>query len=36
MADGPTADIFNDDNLLKKSHLERPLRMQACPFCSRR
>lgn len=36
MADGPTADIFNDDHLLKKSHLERPLRMQACPFCSRR
>jgi len=36
MADGPTADIFNDDLLLRKSHLERPLRMQACPFCSRR
>jgi len=36
MADGPTADIFNDDLLLQKSHLERPLRMQACPICSRR
>jgi cobalt/nickel transport system ATP-binding protein len=36
MADGLTADIFNDDLLLRKSHLERPLRMQACPICSQR
>lgn len=35
MADGPTREIFQNDQLLKDSHLERPLRMQACPICSR-
>lgn len=35
MADGPTAAIFTDDPLLARSHLERPLRMQACPRCAR-
>lgn len=33
-ADGPTLDIFKDEKLLAESHLEKPLRMQACPICS--
>jgi cobalt/nickel transport system ATP-binding protein len=33
MADGATEDIFQDSELLVKSHLERPLRMQGCPVC---
>lgn len=33
-ADGPTAAIFNDDELLESSGLERPLAMQNCPVCS--
>jgi cobalt/nickel transport system ATP-binding protein len=33
MADGPTAEIFQNDQLLAGSHLERPLRMQGCPVC---
>ena len=33
-ADGRTADIFQDVGLLEASHLEKPLRMQACPVCS--
>lgn len=32
-ADGPTADIFRDEQLLEESHLEKPLRLQACPVC---
>lgn len=32
-ADGPTLDIFNDRNLLDRSRLERPLRLQGCPVC---
>ncbi|KAB2889669.1 MAG: ABC transporter ATP-binding protein [Desulfobulbaceae bacterium] len=35
-ADGPTAAIFSDDQLLRRSHLEQPLRMQVCPVCSKR
>ena len=35
-ADGPTSAIFSDDQLLSRSHLEQPLRMQVCPVCSRR
>lgn len=35
-ADGPTLEIFNDQELLRRSRLERPLRMQACPVCGRR
>lgn len=35
MADGPTREIFQNDQLLKDSHLEKPLRLQACPICSR-
>jgi len=34
MADGPTLDIFNDTELLSKSHLEKPFRLQGCPVCS--
>lgn len=34
MADGPTTAIFQDKNLLEASHLEKPLRMQACPVCN--
>ena len=30
MADGPTRDVFNDDALLERCQLERPLAMQAC------
>jgi len=32
-ADGPTLEIFKDESLLAASHLEKPLRMQACPIC---
>jgi len=34
MADGPTREIFRDDELLSKSHLEKPLTMQNCPVCN--
>jgi cobalt/nickel transport system ATP-binding protein len=33
-ADGPTAAIFQDQELLAASHLEKPLRLQGCPVCS--
>ena len=33
-ADGPTAMIFQDEGLLKRSRLEKPLRMQCCPICN--
>jgi cobalt/nickel transport system ATP-binding protein len=32
-ADGPTMKLFQDENLLHRSRLERPLRMQGCPVC---
>jgi cobalt/nickel transport system ATP-binding protein len=32
-ADGPTAKIMQDEDLLASSHLEKPLRMQGCPVC---
>lgn len=32
-ADGPTREIFQNDVLLEKSGLTRPLTMQACPVC---
>ena len=35
MADGPTLEIFTDQDLLAKSHLEQPLRLQGCPICCR-
>ena len=34
MADGPTLEIFNNDELLKTCHLEKPFAMQGCPVCS--
>lgn len=36
MADGPTLDIFNNGELLKNSHLEKPLRLQGCPICNQK
>ena len=35
-ADGPTSEIFGNSQLLSDSHLEQPLRMQACPNCRSR
>ncbi len=35
MADGPTSEIFRNEQLLSESHLEKPLRMQVCPICNR-
>lgn len=35
MADGLTTEIFQNDQLLSESHLEKPPRMQACPICNR-
>jgi cobalt/nickel transport system ATP-binding protein len=34
-ADGPTSEVFADDELLGRCGLERPLAMQACPVCAR-
>ena len=34
MADGPTLEIFNNQELLKSCRLEKPFAMQACPICS--
>lgn len=36
LADGPTIEIFNDEELLNRSHLEKPFRMQGCPVCDRK
>lgn len=33
-ADGPTREIFGNEELLAASCLEKPLRMQGCPICS--
>jgi cobalt/nickel transport system ATP-binding protein len=33
IADGPSTQIFRDESLLAQAHLEKPLRMQACPVC---
>jgi len=35
-ADGPTMEIFRDDDLLAQCRLERPLSMQGCPVCGTR
>jgi cobalt/nickel transport system ATP-binding protein len=32
-ADGPTMKLFQDEDLLHRSRLEKPLRMQGCPVC---
>ena len=34
-ADGPTATIFEDAELLESCCLEKPLRMQGCPICNK-
>jgi cobalt/nickel transport system ATP-binding protein len=34
MADGPTLEIFNNEELLKTCRLEKPFAMQSCPVCS--
>lgn len=34
IADGPTAEIFNDEKILAQGHLEKPLVLQGCPVCS--
>ena len=36
MADGPTRDIFRNEELLAACHLEKPLAMQGCPICTPR
>ena len=36
MADRPTLEIFDDADLLRRSHLEAPLRLQSCPICTKR
>jgi cobalt/nickel transport system ATP-binding protein len=33
-ADGPTRELFQDDELLQRSGLEKPLSMQGCAYCS--
>jgi len=33
-ADGATLELFQDEDLLHRSSLEKPLRMQKCPACS--
>lgn len=33
IADGPTAEVFADEAVLAQGHLEKPLRLQACPVC---
>ncbi|SDE95681.1 energy-coupling factor ABC transporter ATP-binding protein [Sporomusa acidovorans] len=33
IADGPTLEIFSNEELLQKAHLEKPFRMQGCPIC---
>jgi cobalt/nickel transport system ATP-binding protein len=35
-ADGATLDIFQDEELLSRSGLEKPLRLQGCPVCGQR
>ncbi len=35
-ADGETRDIFSDAALLAECHLEKPLTMQGCSFCSKK
>jgi len=34
MADGPTGEIFKNDELLAACRLEKPLSMQGCPLCN--
>ena len=34
MADGPTLEIFQNEELLQTCRLEKPFSMQSCPVCS--
>jgi len=34
-ADGPTREIFQNEDLLVECHLEKPLSLQGCPICGR-
>jgi cobalt/nickel transport system ATP-binding protein len=34
-ADGPTREIFKDEDLLRECRLEKPLSMQGCPECGK-
>lgn len=34
MADGPTLEIFRNEELLAACHLEKPFALQGCPVCS--
>lgn len=36
LADGPSAGIFQNEELLTEAHLEKPLGMQRCPICGSR
>lgn len=36
VVDGPTREIFEDEEMLRESRLEKPLRMQGCPACGGR
>lgn len=33
IADSPTLELFNDEALLARAHLEKPISMQGCPIC---
>jgi cobalt/nickel transport system ATP-binding protein len=34
-ADGPTLDLLQDEALITRSGLEKPLKMQNCPACGK-
>jgi cobalt/nickel transport system ATP-binding protein len=36
MADGPTGEIFQNDELLRACRLEKPFSMQECPVCGKK
>jgi len=36
IADDPTSDILINEQLLHKSHLEKPLSLQGCPICNKK
>ncbi|HPP95347.1 MAG TPA: ABC transporter ATP-binding protein [Spirochaetota bacterium] len=36
IADGPPSDILINEQLLHKSHLEKPLSLQGCPICNKK
>jgi cobalt/nickel transport system ATP-binding protein len=36
IADGPTKDIFLNEEILTQGHLEKPFSMQSCPICGKK